>query len=381
MVQLLASCQVVEPTPLVEPYAADLTDLLRCWKHSERCNTKLLPPPIIFRDSTRDSTGQLKQDFELRIAAKPLGLHHQIVRLPNPFDIKAHPLCTSVIFQHQLVALFASGGFACFHLSDFSRNKQLEAQLNALPFEQHWILNQQLIGWHQGAAYRFDTLRHDWQRYNGPTTFARLAKLFEDERFVCTTDCQSEFGGHVYFFDKRTGLTHYTTATCATTVWKQGGKYHLLTSLSSNAKSGVVPAPEKLPLIYQKYNPAQSWEYSDLPDLGPDPLVQRRFFYWVEMLGCFQWQQQQLYLVTWRETTFLAIIDHDIITVVDPLFVQSLENFGPSSVKYGPDLTLISLPHYEKGTYEEYSCLLAQGNIITKVEWGEQPARYSYCNY
>ncbi|GAB3574359.1 hypothetical protein GCM10027345_08150 [Hymenobacter daeguensis] len=341
----------------------------------------MLAPPVIFRDRSRDDNGKVTLNFELRLAAKPLGLRHQLVRLPNPFAAKARPLGTSIIYQHHLVALFAPGSFACFRLTDFSRNKQLEGQLNTLSFEQHWTLNQQLIGWHQGAAYRFDTLSRNWQPYHGPMPFARKAKLFEDERFVCTTDCQGEFGGHVYFFDKRTGRTHYTTATCATAIWKQNGKYHLLASLPSNTKSGIVLAPEQLPLISQKLNPAHSWEYSDLPSLEPDPFMQRRFFYWLTMLGCFQWHQQQLYLVTWRETTFLATIDHDIITVVDPLFVHSLENFSPSSVKYGSDLTFISLPHYEKGTYEESSCLLAQGNIVTMIEWGKQPARYSYCNY
>lgn len=377
---LFSSCGADESAPPIRPYVADLTDLLRQWKRTERCNGSLLTPPVIFRDSTRDAAGQPELSFELRLATQPLGIRHQIVRLPNPFGARAHPLCTSVIYQQHLVALFAPGSFACFRLSDFSRNKLLETQLNALSFKQHWVLNQQLIGWRQGSAYRFDTLQQKWQRYNGPMPFDRKAKLFEDERFVCTTDCQGEFGGHVYFFDKRTGQTHYTTATCASTVWKEHGKYHLLASLMGNAKSGTILSPEKLPLISQKPNPAQSWEYVGLPGLVPDPLVQRRFFYWLAITGCFQWQQQQLYLITWRETTFLATIDHSIITAVDPLFIQPLQNHNSITVAYAPDLTLVNLPHYQKGAYEEAACLLMQGFLITKVEWGEQPKWPSYCN-
>ena len=377
---LLVSCRTDEPAPPTQPYAANLGDLLRFWKRNERCNSNLLPPPAIFRSTVHDSAGRPQLDFELRLAARPLGLRHQVVRLSNPSGLRGRPLGTSVIYQRHLVALYAPGSFACFRLADFSRNKRLEAALNTAAFERHWVLNQQLIGWRQGQAHCFDSLQRQWQPYAGPLPFGKGPKLFEDEQFICATDCQGEFGGHVYFFDKRTGLTHHTTATCATTVWKRHGKYHILASLLSDAKSGVVEAPEKLPLVSESLNQAQSWEYSDLAGLVSDPLVKRTFYHWIAMPGCFQWHQQTLYLVTWREATFLATINQRTITAVDPLFIEATAAHNSIAVNYAPDLTLLSLPHYEKGNSEEASCLVVQGSLLTKIEWGTQPKQYSYCN-
>lgn len=366
-----AYCQKTQATAssaTIHPVFVELMQRLpRNW-HGD----SLLPPPVIFRDSTYGRPRELQYDVQL--SERPLGLRHQVVQLGNPYNNQKLPLSYSVVYRKCLVALFAPGSFACFRLTDFSRNTELEQQLNTQKFEQHWSLNQQLIALRQGQAYRYDTAQVVWLRYTGPLPFAERTKVFEDERFMATMDCHGEFGGHLYFFDKQTKQTHYTTATCATAVWKENGNYHVLASLDhmfGSAGSGIIPAPEKLPRFPTSLKAAQDWQYS-FPTSKPNPAVQRVFrYHGITMLGGFRWHNQTLYLLQWHHATLLATVAGKHITVVDPLFSNSLKSSQAITTEYGPNLILTTLPQYKARQYLETGCLLLYNKDVINVEWHE----------
>ncbi|MBF9143058.1 hypothetical protein [Hymenobacter properus] len=285
----------------------------------------------------------------------------------------AWPLSYSVIYQHCLVVLFSPGKFACYRLTDFSRNELLEKQLNTQQFEQHWLFNKQLVGWHNGRAYAYDTLQHAWQRAAQPLPFDKQTKIYEDERFACSMVCAGEFGGLLYFYDKQTGRTHYVEATCGTSVWKQDGRYRVLASLahmSGSARSGIIAAPETLPEVATPPVAAQSWEYTFANSI-PNPAVQRVFaYYGLTMLGGLRWQSQTMYLVSWRDATFLATLADGQMVVVDPLFSSSLGHTGLTT-PYGVNLALTALLHYKGRQEREAACLVTNGEQLTKIEWGK----------
>jgi hypothetical protein len=332
----------------------------------------LLAPPVIFRDSTYTRPRTLQ--YELRLAEQPLKLQRRTVRLHNPKSGSDHPVCYSVVYRHCVVALFTTGNFGCFRITDFSRDTLLEGELNVIAFEQHWTLNQQLIGWRGGQAFCFDTLKHTWQPYTRPLPFARRHKVFEDDRFVCAMDCAGEFGGYVYFFDKKTQLTHYTNATCATTVWKQDGQYYLLTSLNhmqGSTGSALIPAPEKLPLVSQKLDPTQDWQYH-FANSKPNPAVASVFHYFgLTISGSLQWHGQTLYIINYYPVTFLASIVGNSISIVDPLFVKYLNPNETIATAFAPNSALVNFSAYENRKVIEGSCLLFQDRHVTKIEWGD----------
>ncbi|MDO7875106.1 hypothetical protein Q5H93_10220 [Hymenobacter sp. ASUV-10] len=337
----------------------------------KRHGNTLLTPPVIFRDSTYTQPRAL--EYELRLSEQPLKLQHQTVRLHNPKSGGDRPACYSVVYQNCLVALFTTGNFGCFRITNFERDTLLEAQLNTFVFERHWILNQQLIGWREGRAFYFDTIQRTWQSYKQPLPFEGRLKVFEDERFVCTMDCHGEFGGHIYFFDKRTRRTHYTNATCATTVQKIDGQYHLLASLAhmqGSTHSAVISAPEKLPVITKKLDPARDWQYH-FADSKPNEAVKSVFnYYGLTMAGSFQWHEQILYVVNLHPITFLASISGKSITIVDPLFNRYLSPDNTIATAFAPNSALVSYSHYESRKTTEGRCLLFQDRRVTEIVWG-----------
>lgn len=56
--------------------------------------------------------------------------------------------------------------------------------------------------------------------------------FYEDENYTVTDSCRGEFGGSVYFKNKRTGITSFVQATCPLVINKINSSYYLTTSLS-----------------------------------------------------------------------------------------------------------------------------------------------------
>lgn len=334
-----------------------------------------LAPPVIFRGSVfrRASAEPLEPgNFELHLTKHPLTLRRQVVRLANPFGLQTTPLAPSVIYQQHLTTLFNPGWFACYKLSDFSRDTQLEKKLNTQKFERHWVLNQQLIGWRRGQAYSFDSTSRKWQPYTQSLPFRGRPKLFEDERFVCTMDCQGEFGGNLYFFDKQMQCDYRTAATCAASVWKDEKGYHVLASLAhmdGSAYSGVIADPRQLPIARVPRKSAQNWRDEKSSESTSKLVKQETFsFYGLIMLGALRWHRQTLYIVQWRDTTFLATILGQVITIVDPLFNDSMDTDDAIAVNYPDSIALANLIGYGSED-EEVACLLLNNEQLTKVEW------------
>jgi hypothetical protein len=375
---LTISCEV--PNEKKQALATHNTSFSALLQHLNKAmhSEKLSAPPVIYRDSINiySDKHHYKRvlQFELRLAKQLLGLRCRAVQLRNPFGADTFPLANSIVYQNHLITLFSPGRFACFQLPDLKRDTKLEQQLNGQLFERHQTFNNQLIGWSKGKVYYFDTSRQAWQPYAAELPFNQWPKLFEDEHYVCTRDCHGEFGGTLYFFDKLTKRITRTDATCATTVWKQDGHYQVLTSLAhmlGSAKRGAIQAPELLAPAPTLRNPFKTWEY-DGTDVLPDRTVQRVFdFSMVLMPGAFRWQNQTFYLVDWRNATFVATVAGNQITIVDPLFNNSLEARYAVTTTYPDNTTLTTIPRfYAQG--REAACLLIQNGVALQVEWSKR---------
>ncbi|WP_210514313.1 hypothetical protein [Hymenobacter terricola] len=370
-----ASCESrSKKNPVPTAPNAGFAKLLR-HLHQAMCSEQLGALPVIFRDSNNVYTDEHHYkrvlEYELRLAERPLGLRCQTIQLRNPFGPDAFPLANSIVYQNHLIALFSPGQFACFRLPGLERDTQMEQQLNVQLFERHQTLNQQLIGWHQGRAYYFDNSRRAWQPDTDVLPFNQWPTLFEDELYVCTKDCQGEFGGSLYFFNKQTKRVTRTDATCATAVWKQDGRYQVLASLPhmlGHARRGAIQSPESLAAASLPRNPAKTWEY-DLSDVLPDPTVKRVFsFIMVLMPGAFRWNNQTFYLVDWRNATFVATIKDRQITIVDPLFSNSLDTHHAVTTNYPDNTALTTIPRFYSKD-KEAACLLIHNGLALQVEW------------
>lgn len=55
--------------------------------------------------------------------------------------------------------------------------------------------------------------------------------FYEDENYIVTSKCRGEFGGRIFFKDKKTDVVSIAYATCPVILHKINNKYHLTTSL------------------------------------------------------------------------------------------------------------------------------------------------------
>lgn len=365
---MLAACRLHDSNSSTTT-STNFFALLKRLNWPERGDT-LLPPPLLYRDSAYTDQGEKRQlQFELWLADKPLGLQSRVVQLRG----HGYPVSYSVLFQNCLVALFKNGKFGCYRLTDFTPDEQLARQLNTGNWQRHWLIGGQLVAQNKRGYYAYDPRVPGWQPYEQPVPFGKQPKLYEDARYLVYASCKGEFGGTAYFYNKQTGQTHYVGATCANSIWQEDGHYKLLASLGhmmGSAGASTIITPELLPLTSVA---KKALATDSARAIGRKNILLLFDFYGIQLFGALRYQNQTLYLMYWHDTTFLATIDGKRITIVDPLFTNSLYTHDPVTTSYGPELTLTNLDFYSLGGSDEVAALLWQRQQVTKVEWGEQP--------
>lgn len=73
--------------------------------------------------------------------------------------------------------------------------------------------------------------------------------LFQDEQYEVWSTCSGEWGGTIYFKNKKTKKIHYASSTCAVSVDKLNNKYYVSNSLShlyGNSNILEISNPEKM---------------------------------------------------------------------------------------------------------------------------------------
>jgi hypothetical protein len=311
-------------------------------------------------------------NFKVAISNNPVAFTLTDTVLKGPVKDK-YPLSYSVIFDDNLVTLFDPGHFVCYKLPTLERNKHLEYKLNTDYFTYHWLLNTELIGQTNDQNYFFNSLS-EWEAYPEPVPLMRWPKLFEDSNYIIFSECHGEFGGAVYFFNKKDQNIHFTPATCANTVFKKQGKYVVLAHLghmSGHSKLNTIEDPEKLPVIgmAEINKPLKKWVLR--PTDSTHSAKNIFDFYGIQTFSSFTCNNKTLYLVNWREKTFIAEINGNTIAIVNPLFNDDLYTHQPVTTIY-TKRTLINLDFYDIAGRREVAVLIIEGNKLTRIEWNEK---------
>lgn len=322
--------------------------------------------PVVFRDV----------DYQIHLADKSLNLEEKLVVLKNPHSESDFPLSFSVIYKDRIISLFEPGKFACYDLS-MNRDLGLENKLNKMTFKYHWIIDNKLVAKSGDALYAWNE-ENRWGRFQKRIPMDKQPKLFEDDRFIVYFQCQGEFGGTIYFFDKESKNVHITEATCPNSVLKQDGKYFVLSTLGhmmGSVELKSIENPTMLPrlkdLKKSKLNEMQKYNigYADSSSYA------KKVFEYYDMLAfsSFVNEGQVVYWVHWKNFNFLAGINNNVISIVEPLFMNDeIYTHDPVTTTYNNGLVLINLDFYGIGGEREVSFILVTNETITKVDWGKK---------
>lgn len=305
------------------------------------------------------------ESYRVVLADSALHLRKQRRVLTNPFSTDKYPLSYSILYKDNLVSLFAPGYFSCYTLDGWQRNLPMEKQLNTKHFERHWLIDDQLIGLAGGRYWQF-TRKRGWQAYEKTVPFGDRPKLFEDNQYLVYNQCNGEFGGQVFFFDKRTQKTYWTEATCAVWVRHTTQGYEVLSSLGhmmGGADKQLIVNPSLLPLWTGKPTDTEVASRSD---------NKRTVFKFrdLQLFGGLEHQNQVVHLLHTADYTCLATVSTNTFTVVDPLFNDGLYTHQPVSTMYN-GIALINLDFYGIGRYREVACLLVKDDQIMLIDWNE----------
>lgn len=302
------------------------------------------------------------REFTITLSQVPLELNVKEVTLESPYRGNPFPISYSVIFRKNLITLFEPGKFVCHQLNGLERNLSLEDNLNSKQFLYAWIIGEELVAKSE-TDYFYFTDNNTWEVYSESVPLSSIdtpgvnrAKLFEDEKYIVYSGCHGEFGGEIFFYNKQTKETHQTVATCANSVLKnEDASYSVLYNL------GHLYGSAGMKVI-------------DNPDLLGGGKGARTHFYFseIQIFSSFILEEKTFYMVHWRDATFLATIQSDTISIVNPLFDDGLYTHNPITSVYEDDFTLMNLDFYLKGKEREVACIVINGRDLTKITWQEK---------
>ncbi|WKW46901.1 hypothetical protein P3875_02270 [Myroides sp. JBRI-B21084] len=339
---------------------------------------------------TRDSlyTSPFKEKFNVSVSKNFIKFDTTHIVIKNPYFamkyeeaeedkdyVKNFPKSFSVIYENSLISLFENGKFACFKLDNFERDTKLEDKLNTKKFKYHWIIDKQLGALSGNSIYKWNG--NKWIKHKDYFPLKNQPKLFEDHEFIVYGDCYGEWGGTVYFYEKKSSKSFFTESTCANSVIKDKNGYNVLAHLGHGGGSTEIKTianPRKLTLAkpneIRKTVNGEALGYVDKSNAYKKKID----FYGVQIFSSFKYQNKELFVVHLSDLTFLAEIKGNEIEIVNPLFFSDIYTHHPITKQYG-NYILMNLDHYGTGLYREISVLIIEDNKITKVDWNENHSR------
>ncbi len=306
------------------------------------------------------------------VPGKLIFLDLKEVVLNSPDSVK-FPISYSVIYQGKLVSLFAPGVFVCYSIPLLERDINFEQRINTKRFEKHWIIDNKLLAVSEGKLYFLD-INSKWVEYPKSIPVNMVYKLHDDENYLLFSKCDGEFGGTIYFFNKKTKKVHYTEATCANSVIKKDNKYFVLSSLmhmSGSSECEEIAYPDSLPTVQMKdinstWNDL-AWGYKDTSDVAKNVFKYNGLI----IYSAFNYNKNVVYLINHEGRSFLAVLEEGLFKIINPLFNSNLWMHGPITSTYD-NITLISYARYSTAWYNEVSNIIINDGKLIKIDWNKK---------
>ncbi|HXD93914.1 MAG TPA: hypothetical protein VNX01_11935, partial [Bacteroidia bacterium] len=264
------------------------------------------------------------KDYKIELSPNPICFDLKEIVLKNSAT-KKYPIAYSVIYQGKLITLFEPGHFICYTIATMQRDVEFENKINLKTFQYNWRLDDKLVAISNGKYFYLNS-DNVWLDYAAPPPLINQPTLFEDSTYISFCDCYGEFGGTVYFYNKKSLQVHFAKATCANSVIKKESKYFVLSELghgSDHSNLQEIEFPDKLAYVdTSKLNKRFRFRGEAPPDYIDSSKASKTLFrYWeIAILSAFPYKGKILNLVSWRDQKFLAELENNKFKIVTPLF-------------------------------------------------------------
>lgn len=342
---------------------------------------------VIPLDNINEDSLYKTNEFKVSISNNPISFVVDTLVIENPYytddfddwddNYINFPKSSSVIYKNNLISLFDNGKFVCHNLNDYQRNQTLEDSLNTKKFKYHWLIDNTLYASNKSFLFGglFKWTGEKWQKAEISNPVKEQSILFADQDFIVYRKCSGEFGGTIYFYERKSNETFFTESTCANTVTKKNGQYHVLAHLGhmmGSSEIKIIDNPRKLSKASKKQlrNNSGSLGYQD----ESNAFLKQLDLYRIQLFSTFNIKDRKIFLAHLNESTFLAEIDGTEIQIVNPLFNNDKYTHDPITRTYG-EYTLINMDFYGIAVDREVSVMIIKDNKITLLDWNENHSR------
>lgn len=275
---------------------------------------------------------------------------------PSPTDkfvVKTYSIAfdtnvqTTLFYNGHYYCLTGNRRFICLD-NEFKVDTSITNSISQQHFDYSYLSGDSLIA----GVHVKDTITKNYY-LNSELKWELLTKnqkpepFFEDDKFTVSSCCVGEFGGAIFFTDKKSNRVYSCPATCATIINKVGKIYFVTNTLAHMNGSTEILKIEDPTKLYELTadslkNHCNWWAqfvtYEDhfagmkKFEIGTQKIIDT---IGVLTMTSFVFNDQLYHINSDRNKTFISKIQGDTLLLIDSIFNKQLWSYEPEKQKYG----------------------------------------------
>jgi hypothetical protein len=237
-----------------------------------------------------------------------------------------------VLFKNNFYCLKSSSQIFVINTSKNQVDYSYKDNSKEVKLESLYLVNDSLIGVSRFNTYYLETKNHKWIFLKERRKAYPGDPIFEDNEYIVTSTCSGEWGGTIYFLNKKTKRIYKSACTCAVTVLKKNNKYNVTASLahmSGFTNIFEVKNPTLMELHHKDINRKKIGYVGDNESRSQKGTNQIIDSIGVETLASFKYNSKIYYLVEKRGLVYLDSIKNRKLVVIEDLTDLNIQSSYP----------------------------------------------------
>ena len=147
----------------------------------------------------------------------------------------------SMIYDNHLVVLNKKNIFYAFDLECFTRDSLYEKRINSLNFKRAFVASDTLFGIDSNDhAFVLNIKSDKWTKCTRKLPFDNSSPIYENEKYLCYSINHGEFGGILFFYNKRNARVTYMPASRVVSIIESEKGFYVTTCSTHMMESSSI---------------------------------------------------------------------------------------------------------------------------------------------